>query len=115
MTTGQPREPWWVARLRKIRRWVDVADWRSWVAHALIAVPIFLITAGEFWILKYFHIYTPWLAAAIAVINLYKVRELEQLAHELMGRWPPNYVDHVVDILAPAFVCVGLALYWSSF
>lgn len=115
MTTGQLREPWWVAWLRKISRWVNRADWRSWLFHAAIAVPILLITAGEFWILKFFHIFTPWLAAAIAVINLYKVRELEQAAHELMGGWSVDYLDHFMDIFAPALLCVGLALYWSSF
>lgn len=73
-----------------IKDWTDKADWRSWIVHALIGLPIGLVFG------------------TLGVAAAYTIRELEQLAFEYMMRddtnEPIKWLDHVMDIVAPVLV-----------
>jgi hypothetical protein len=82
-----------VSILSAISRWTDVADWRSWLAHAVIAVPLALLLSPKVSIAFYF------------------VRECEQIAHELMaGMQIPlkHWLDHIMDVVAPIIAVAAL-------
>lgn len=72
-----------------IKDWVDAADWRSWIFHAVIGLPI-----GYVFGIK-------------GVAAAYLIRELEQLAFEFMlgdlQGWQ-HWLDHVLDVAAPVLV-----------
>lgn len=83
----------WIADvIVAVKDWVDVADWRSWIAHAVVALPI----AALF--------------GVVPVFVLFTVREMEQLAFEVMAEDTPHWLDHLLDIVAP--VAASLVLVW---
>jgi hypothetical protein len=69
-----------------IKQWIDVADWRSWIAHAIVAVPIAALFG-----------FTP-------VVVLFAAREAEQALLYVAARERPHWLDHVMDVVAPALV-----------
>ena len=63
--------------------WVNKADYRTWILHGLIAILI------------------AWGFGTKAAIAFYTLRELGQLAQELINGKPPKYLYHVMDIVGP--------------
>lgn len=78
--------------LKTVRTWTNGAVWRSWLAHAVLGLPICLV------------------AGPVALVTFYTVREAEQVAHRLMDGIPLYWTDHMADVLAPAAVA---ALWWG--
>ncbi len=76
----------------EIARWTHGEDWRTWVAHAAIAL---IITAVFGWVLG-------WLVA----VGYYLIRELEQLLYDWADRKPirAKLFDHFMDVAVPAAV-----------
>lgn len=73
--------------LKAIARWSDGADWRSWITHAVIAVPICMIFGP------------------VPTVVFYLLRELEQIGHEYMAwGYATDWLDHAMDVIAPAIV-----------
>jgi hypothetical protein len=98
-----------VSVLSAISRWSDVADWRSWITHAAIAPSIALVAAGLGWV---FGVPRPLIVGCSLAVLFYFLREGEQIAHELIaGMSIPakHWLDHFMDILAPAVTCFGLS------
>lgn len=89
---SNPLSVWISDVIHAVKYWIDVADWRSWIAHALVALPI----AALF--------------GVVPVFVLFTVREMEQLAFEVMFEQQPHWLDHLLDIVAP--VAASLALVW---
>lgn len=86
----------WISDLLlDIKLWIDEADYRSWIAHAVVALPI----AALF--------------GVVPVAVLFIVRELEQLAIEVAYEdWPEplHLLDHLLDAVAP--IVASLLLVW---
>ena len=76
--------------LRSIKAWVDVSDPRSWLAHAVIG-----------WLLAL-------VLGPLPVIVFFTLREAEQLAFEVMAGEQPAWLDHALDIAAPALAALLL-------
>lgn len=72
-----------------IKDWADGADYRSWITHALIGLPI------------------GYVFGITGVAAAYLIRELEQFAFEYMledlGDWK-HWLDHAMDVIAPVLV-----------
>lgn len=75
---------WWL--------WANETDFRTWIVHAVIAVVIALVTSP-----------------AVAV-GFYTIREIEQIVNKLAKHQEIDWLDAIMDVLAPALV-VGL-LVW---
>lgn len=99
-----------VAFLAAVSAWADGAQWRTWILHSLIAVPIALAAAALSLVLWMLGSFTPLSAGALTAVFVYLVRELEQVAHRLMRGEPLDPLDHVLDVLVPAVVVIALAL-----
>lgn len=87
-----------------IGRWTHGDDWRTWVAHSVLALLIFLPPAAVF---------GPAVGAA-AAIGYYLIREPEQLLYgwaELT--FDTDWVDHVLDVACPAAVTLAAAGLWG--
>lgn len=98
-----------ISVLSAISRWSDVADWRSWITHALIAPGIAATAALALWA---FGAPRPLVTGCALAVVFYFLRECEQVAHELFaGVSIPakHWLDHVMDIIAPAVTCFGLS------
>ena len=84
---------------QEIARWTHGEDWRTWVAHAVIAL---VITALFGWLLG-------WLVA----VGYYLIRELEQIMYDwaggkpLRGKWRDRFMD-VAAPTAAVLAVVGL-------
>ena len=74
--------------LWEIKWWVDAVDWRSWVAHAVIGLPIGLVFGVG------------------GVFAVYLIRELEQLVFELLYDSDVKWLDHAMDIIAPVLLAL---------
>lgn len=75
-----------ISYLRAFSRWVNVADWRSWLVHGVVGALIALAVG------------------VLPVVIYFTLREAEQLAHELMSpvaNASPRWRDHALDIIAP--------------
>jgi hypothetical protein len=76
--------------LRIFSAWVDGADWRSWLVHGVLGWLIALVFGP------------------VPAIVFFFLREAEQLAHELMAGTRPPWLDHALDIVAPAAAAIFL-------
>jgi hypothetical protein len=74
--------------LLDLKLWIDGADWRSWLAHAVVAIPI----AALF--------------GVVPVLVLFAVRELEQLALEVAYQNRIHWLDHLLDTVAPVLAAL---------
>lgn len=83
-----------------IARWTHGEDWRTWIAHAalalLIALPLALL-------------WDPTIGAAVAV-GFYLIRELDQILYMVVDRRPLHPFDHFMDVAAPAVIVIPAAL-----
>ena len=89
-------------RLAALSEWADGASWRTWLLHGLIALPIAWAAGAVLWVVG-----APFgLGYGLAVL-FYVVRELEQIAHQLMwmDRLAEPWYDYVLDVIAPAVAC----------
>lgn len=77
-----------------IARWTHGEPWRTWVAHAVIALIIALPLAL---------LWDPAIGGAVAV-GYYLIRELEQIVYALVDRKKLTPLDNVMDVAAPALV-----------
>lgn len=75
-----------ISVVRAVSRWSDVADWRSWVVHGTLTIPLMLVFGA-------------W-----PVIVFYFLREGEQVLHRLMNGVPLDSLDHVMDVTVPVLV-----------
>lgn len=78
--------------LRQLNAWSNGAYWRTWLMHAVIAVPLTL------------------LFGAFATVVFYCLRELEQIAHEKMKNLPIFWADHFMDVVSPFLAALLTAL-----
>lgn len=76
--------------LSAFKAWVDVSDPRSWLVHGVCGWLIGLVVGP------------------VPVIVFFTLREAEQLAFELMAGEQPAWLDHALDILAPALAVLLL-------
>lgn len=90
----------WAMWLLDVKLWVDKADWRSWIAHAVIGLGVILIYLPVYWLFWWIGL-SPLAAVALVIWGL---REGEQLAFELMHGEDIKWVDHIGDILAPTIL-----------
>lgn len=89
--------------LARIKQWIDVADWRSWVAHSVVAVAISLVSLALGFDLSA----TTW-----SVFVLFFVREAEQLALEVVYHERPHWNDHLWDFVFPSLAAWVTSLVW---
>lgn len=92
--------------LRAIRDWANRWRERSWVTHALILVPIVLIL----WPVMHQLAGRPVAQAGAAAVAHYLKREMEQAYHKIEAGLPVDWLDAVLDVVAPAVVALALAL-----
>lgn len=98
--------------MKKILRWSDGADWRSWIVHAAISVPMVMILSLWMLLLMALHAFTPFNAAASGIVFHYLAREGEQIAHEVMSRIPSDllhWLDHFMDVAGVTALLYGIA------
>jgi hypothetical protein len=89
--------------LAVIKRWIDVSDPRSWLAHSVVGVAIALVSHA---------LGFNTLASAWAVFTLFFVRELEQAGLAFVYHEQPHWFDALMDFLTPtlAALVTGLLL-----
>lgn len=76
-----------------IREWTHGPDWKTWVAHSVIALLIFVLPAI---------IFSPAIGAASA-IGYYLIRELEQLLYGYVDNdLDKDWLDHILDVVCPS-------------
>lgn len=84
-----------------ISSWTHGPDWKTWVAHSVLALVLFALSA-------------PWLglkAGAAVPAGYYSVRELEQLLYGWVGRdLDKDWRDHILDVVCPVAAVVAAAL-----
>jgi len=81
-----------------ISKWTHGEDWRTWIAHAVIA---FILTV----------VLSPFLGidtSAAVAIGYYTIRELEQVLYRAVNREKFTPVDHLMDVLVPAVAVLPL-------
>jgi hypothetical protein len=78
--------------LSAIKRWIDVSDPRSWLAHSVVAALITLVSHALGFSLSA----TTW-----AVFVLFFVRELEQAGLALAAGVQPHWNDGLWDFVFP--------------
>lgn len=87
----------WRERQLWIPAWVDNADWKSWLLHALITVVLGQLIA---WAL-------PLVDGALGMrlmVAVYLIRELVNVGELRRAKLPPKPLDHVMDVLVPLIV-----------
>lgn len=95
--------------LNWLEDWVDRWQERSWLVHGTV----FLAIALPVWPVMRVLAGRPVAQACVAGVAVFLVRELEQIAHEIMGDRPAEprrWLDHALDVLAPAIVGLVLSL-----
>jgi hypothetical protein len=75
-----------------IARWTHGEPWRTWVAHAAIALLL-----------------TPVFGARVAV-GYYFLRECEQILYAIVDKKKLTPLDHFMDVAAPAVAVVAAVL-----
>lgn len=84
-----------------VRSWTHGADWKTWVAHSTIALALSGIAGA---------IFDAEVAVAVP-IGYYTLRELEQVLYGYVDRnLDPDWVDHIMDVVAPA---ASVLLVWG--
>jgi nitrogen fixation-related uncharacterized protein len=73
-----------------IARWTHGEDWRTWVAHAVIAL---ILTAAL----------GPFFGWGVGV-GYYLIREAEQVLYATVDRKPIDWFDNFMDVAVPAAV-----------
>lgn len=99
--------------LRKISRWADEADWRSWVTHGVIAIPIVFINIFLAILLSWLGLHPSLAAGFVGNTTFWAIREGEQIAHEKMsGEVVPKTraLDHRMDWVVPTLVSAAIVL-----
>lgn len=67
----------------EINRWTHGEDWRTWVAHSVLALGL-----NE--------LFGPRVA-----IGFYALREVDQVFYLVVDRKPLHLFDHIMDVVAP--------------
>lgn len=75
----------------RIWLWQEKADWRSWITHAVAAVPLALLF-GDY-----------------ATSLIYLFREVLHIEMYVDHGEQPHYLDHVMDFVAPYVVASAMA------
>jgi hypothetical protein len=84
-----------MSRIRNfISSWTHGEDWRTWIAHAVIAV-LLAIPFG-------------WRVS----IGYYFIRECEQILYNFVDFKPIKIVDHFMDVAVPAVVVLLISQLW---
>lgn len=93
-------------RIRQaINRWTHGEDWRTWVAHSLIALLITTIAALIAWAAGAAE---PLIVGVGVSIGYYLIRELEQILYAYVGHKPIKWLDGLGDVAIPAAVVLAL-------
>lgn len=93
---------------RKWSAWSDEAEWHSWVIHGVLAVPIFVVALILSLILLFFRVPPALASGLVAVVSTFLYREGEQVLHRKMGEVALSPRDHIMDVVVPAAVAVGI-------
>lgn len=89
--------------LSSIKRWIDGADWRSWLTHSIVGVIIASISHA---------LGFNMLASTWAVFVLFVVREMEQAALAFAAGVQPHWNDALWDFVTPTVAAASLSLLW---
>lgn len=91
--------------LWEVKWWVDGADWRSWAVHAVIGLVATVVFFACRWLLDI--VLSPMEAqAGSAMLVAWGLREGEQLVFELMYAGEVKWLDHTMDVVAPAVLAI---------
>lgn len=94
--------------IRDVKAWVDKADSHSWLAHALIALPIAKVGQLIYAVLIYFGVSPEAAVAVDTTLMTFGVREAEQWLLRIAAAISLRLRDPVMDVVAPV-VLVALA------
>ena len=91
----------------EVAKWTHGSDWRTWVAHSVIAVLLAVpgglvghVIAAELGML---------LVGTAAPISYYAIREAEQILYGYIERKPDvDWFDHFMDVAAPTVTVIPI-------
>jgi hypothetical protein len=69
-----------------INQWTHGEDWRTWIAHSVLALVISLLLGKK------------------TAVRFYLLRELDQILYQVVDRKPLNLFDNFMDVAVPAAV-----------
>lgn len=94
----------------EVNRWTHGEDWRTWVAHAALAVVWTVVFGGLFSLV--FGLGEGALFGAAVASGFYLLREADQVFYAWVDREPvlAKARDHVLDVVCPAVSAWVVAL-----
>ena len=91
-----------------VSSWTHGEDWRTWVAHSVIAVFITTIASLIAWAGG---AEEPVVVGIGVSIGYYLIREIEQTFYSFVDHKPIRWKDNIMDVLSPATVVLGLGAF----